>query len=539
MTLKRNEFISRLFTLLSIIAAGVGFASCGGSSGGLKAQETHQAPKIVEYSPAIGASDIEAGTLDIVITFDRVIKCPASKHESIKVSDGAVVKSVTVYHNSLKVSLEGLEGGKTYTLLIPAGTVVSSHGNDADEIKYTFSVKGIEVPIEMEPIGIDIVDDGNSAWQMMKKLGLGFNLGNQMDAYSNGVANETAWGNRIATQQTFYKLKSHGFSSVRIPITWLGHIGDAPEYQLDKAWLDRAEELVGFAEKAGLICIINTHHDEENNDDHWLSVKKAAADADVKQQITEQLTALWTQVAERFKDKGDFLIFEPFNELQDGGWGWSEAFRKDPTAQTGIINEWNQAFVEAVRATGGGNASRWLGVAGYAASSTIAHQYLELPKDSAEGRLMVGFHSYDPFDYCIKRAYNQWGHTRRENKDASELDEKSLVSIFEPYYTKYVSKGIPVYIGEFGCVNRKTALEQAFQKYYLEFFVKAARTFGMSAFLWNNGVEMSDTGEPFGFIDHGTGEFVAQGEALVNAMVKAMSDNSGDYTLETVFNSAP
>lgn len=50
-------------------------------------------------------------------------------------------------------------------------------------------------------------------------LGLGWNLGNQMDAHINGVANETSWGNRMATQQTFDSLRAYGFTSVRIPVT--------------------------------------------------------------------------------------------------------------------------------------------------------------------------------------------------------------------------------------------------------------------------------------------------------------------------------
>ena len=65
-------------------------------------------------------------------------------------------------------------------------------------------------------------------------LGLGWNIGNQLDAYVNGVANETCWGNGKATQQTFDRLKQMGFESVRIPVTWLGHIGSAPEYKIDE-----------------------------------------------------------------------------------------------------------------------------------------------------------------------------------------------------------------------------------------------------------------------------------------------------------------
>lgn len=83
-------------------------------------------------------------------------------------------------------------------------------------------------------------------------LGLGWNIGNQLDAYVNGVANETCWGNGKATQQTFDRLKRIGFESVRIPVTWLGHVGPAPEYKIDDMWLNRVAELVEYAERAGL-----------------------------------------------------------------------------------------------------------------------------------------------------------------------------------------------------------------------------------------------------------------------------------------------
>jgi endoglucanase len=119
-------------------------------------------------------------------------------------------------------------------------------------------------------------------------LGLGWNLGNQMDAFRNGVAEETCWGNGVATQQTFDSLKALGFTSVRIPVTWLGHVGPAPEYKIDTTWLDRVAELVGYAEKAGLKAIVNIHHDGADSK-HWLDVKKAAKSDEVNRRVKEQL----------------------------------------------------------------------------------------------------------------------------------------------------------------------------------------------------------------------------------------------------------
>ena len=521
--------------LFFTIAVMLCFCACGEKPE--PTPEKAAAPVLVSVEPSSGSTGIATGTQNIVFTYDQNVKCTLENQKKITISGDGTVDKVSTYSTALTVTVTLPSYETSYTVSVPAGCVEGyKNPQDAAAAASTSFTTGAK-PDEPDPdVPVVPEDDGSASWQMARKLGLGFNLGNQMDAYSNDVAGETVWGNPACTQQTFDKLKSYGFSSVRIPITWLGHIGDAPAYTLDAKWLDRVSEIVGYAENAGLNCIINTHHDECNNDGHWLDVKGAAANATVKQQITAELKAIWTQIANRFKDKGDFLIYEPFNELQDGGWGWSAAFVADPTAQTDVINEWNQAFVDAVRATGGANATRWLGVAGYAASSTFTQKYIELPKDSAEGRLMVGFHCYDPYNYCLAKGNTQWGHTRTVDKTVKELDESALISLLEPYYTKFVSKGIPVYVGEFGCVNRTNAKEQLFQKYYLEYFAKAAATYGMSAFIWDNGC-VNTTGENFGYVNHGTGAYIGQGATLVPAMVKAMTDQN--YTLENVYDNAP
>ena len=164
-------------------------------------------------------------------------------------------------------------------------------------------------------------NDGNLAWQMAGRLGIGWNMGNHFDAHNNGLSGETFWGNPKATQATFTKVKAAGFNTVRIPVTWLGHIGPAPDYKIEEAWLDRVAEVVGYAEAAGLNAIVNMHHDGGDSK-YWLNIKTAALNAEVHQQIIDQVKAMWGQIADKFKDKGDFLIFESFNEIHDGGWGW-------------------------------------------------------------------------------------------------------------------------------------------------------------------------------------------------------------------------
>lgn len=516
--------------LYAMLCTAIMFAAC--SSSGKEDPDTPQTgetPLMVSSVPADGATPVDISSpFTISVTMDRNVFCPSANKGKISVtaSDGtaATVSKIVANATTITLTVTGLANGTTYTVSFPEGTISGYDNNIAKAISFSFTTE--EEETEATP-----VDNGNAAWTMMKKLGLGWNLGNQMDAFSNGVAGETIWGNPKATQALFTKLKEYGFSSVRIPVTWLGHFGEAPDYTLETEWLERVAEIAGYAKTAGLNAIINTHHDECNNDGHWLDVASAAKSAEKKAEIQDQIVKMWTQIANRFKNEGDWLIFEPFNELHDGGWGWSADFLANPTAQTDVINEWNQAFVDAVRATGGNNATRWLGIAGYAASSTLTVQYIDVPEDD---HVMVGFHCYDPSDFCQKNTYQQWGHTAKTSK--APTGEAEARMILSRYYTKFVSKGIPVYMGEFGAVEKT---DESYRAYYLEYMAKAARTFGISAFFWDNGVTGSTTGESFGLVNHGTGEYIGAGATIVPVMVKGMTNTDSNYTLETVYNNAP
>lgn len=390
---------------------------------------------------------------------------------------------------------------------------------------------------EDEPGGDDPIlpdNNGSVAWQMLEKFGLGWNLGNQMDAHSNGVSAETIWGNPKATQATFNKVKAAGFTTVRIPVTWLGHIGETPEYKIDEAWLNRVAELVDYAENAGLNAVINMHHDGGDSK-YWLDIKSAALNAEKQAQILAQIESMWTQIAEKFKAKGDFLVFEAFNEIHDGGWGWG-ANRNDGGKQYLCMNEWNQKFVDAVRATGGNNATRILGVPAYCTNVDIAIESFVMPEDVAEGRLMLSVHSYDPGDYALTAKKSEWGHTADNSKKVSGDNELQIRTMFEKIYVNFIAKGIPVYMGEFGCVNRATEREQAFQQYYLKYFTKAAKTYGVPCFIWDNGATGAGN-ECHAFLNHATGEFAStEAAAAMNTMI---SSYKSDYTLDDIYNQAP
>lgn len=392
----------------------------------------------------------------------------------------------------------------------------------------------------------------NDATRLSESLGLGWNMGNHFDAFYNGswagdkegYPDELVWqgdASNLATQATFDGVKAAGFTSVRIPVSWLRMIGEAPDYNIDATWLNRVYEVAGYAHNAGLRVIVNTHHDENHgasNTYQWLDIKNAVSNSELNNSIKAKIKAVWTQIANKFRDCGDWLIMESFNELNDGGWGWSDAFRANPAAQCGILNEWNKVFVDAVRATGGNNATRWLGIPTYAANPVYV-DYLTLPSDAA-GRLMVSVHFYDPSSYTIgTEQYSDWGHTGAAGRKAAE-GEDHVKEIFNKLYTKYIVNNIPVYVGEFGCSMRAKSDTRAwaFYLYYMEYVVKAARAYGMPCYLWDNGAEGNGQ-EQHGYIHHGTGAIVGNAKEVIDAMKKARFTTDASYTLQSVYDSAP
>lgn len=364
-------------------------------------------------------------------------------------------------------------------------------------------------------------------------LGLGWNLGNQFDAHSNGVASETCWGNPRASQTLFDAVAASGIRTVRIPVTWLGQFGSAPDYTINKDYLDRVAEVVGYAENAGLNAIINIHHDGADGA-HWLDIKGAANNAAKNTEVKKQITSIWTQIAERFKDKGPWLIFESFNEIHDGGWGWG-ANRNDGGKQYRTLNEWNQTFVDAVRATGGNNATRYVAVPGYVTNPALTMENLVLPTDPAK-KTIVAVHFYDPNEYTLNAKFSEWGHTGKDKE--SWGDEQNVRDVFSKLKAKYVDNGIPVYIGEMGNVNRSTDRARKFRLYYMEYVAKAAYDNSLAPIIWDNGAQSAGR-ECSGLFNRTTGNFYGDGGDVISVMVKALTTDSPDYTLDTVYNSAP
>lgn len=269
--------------------------------------------------------------------------------------------------------------------------------------------------------------------------------------YSKSQYYETLWNNPLTTYDMIRQLKASGYNAVRVPITYFNHIASftdvsktdavtlAESEKIDEEWLERIKEIVDYCVEQDMYCIINVHNDGSTTG--WLRVNTKNSDA-----IRAKYKRLWTQVAEYFKDYNDYLLFEGFNELTNEKNVWDFPGEED----CNWVNDLNQLFVDTVRATGGNNAKRFLLVAPYAAAhdqQTI--DAFKLPSDSAQDRLIVSIHAYTPaafsWEYEDKNEITKWG----AQQDYQELDE-----LFARLNSRFISRGIPVLITEFGSVEK-------------------------------------------------------------------------------------
>ncbi len=331
-------------------------------------------------------------------------------------------------------------------------------------------------------------------------MGAGWNLGNTLEANSGGTPSETAWGNPEVTQEMISAVADAGFKTIRVPVSYLSKINDSDGYKLDSEWLDRIQQVVDYCYNENLYVILNVHGDGYNTiTGGWLLVNGEDQDY-----IKEKYEALWKQLAERFKDYDEHLIFESMNEVFNG-----EYNDPDPE-QYDNLNAYNQIFVDTVRATGGNNPHRWLLVPGWNTdiNYTVNDYGFEMPTDSKctadENRLMLSVHYYQPWDYCGTETIKTylWGKKGQELIDTYNFTPKALATWGDETHLegqmtslkeKYVDNKIPVIIGEYGAIDKKTAVagfeEQIASNrvYFNSYLAGTAASMGIIPVYWDNG----------------------------------------------------
>nr|WP_225224462.1 cellulase family glycosylhydrolase [Cellulomonas sp. JH27-2] len=358
-----------------------------------------------------------------------------------------------------------------------------------------------------------------SAAQLVTALGKGWNLGNQLEASNNGVPSETAWGNPVITGALFDKVKAAGFSTVRIPVSYLSKIGAAPSYTVDAAWLNRIQEVVKLASDRGLYVVVNMHGDGYKGvAGSWL-----ICDASDQTTIKAKYAKVWQQVATKLAGFDGHLILESMNEEFDGQYG-------TPTQPCyNNINAYNQTFVDTVRQTGGNNASRWLMVPGWNTNIdyTVGSYGFVIPTDTyrssaipaADKRLMISVHYYDPWDFTGQEDGNvtQWGPNATNSAKKSTWGQQDYMDTqLKKMSDTFGSKGYPVFIGEYGSID-KTAFDSANNTYradYARTLVATAKKYGEATAYWDNGYN-GQFG--FGLFDRSSATVTQQG--IINAIM--------------------
>lgn len=288
--------------------------------------------------------------------------------------------------------------------------------------------------------------------RLAKRLGAGINIGNTLDSTglweykpeADELEYETYWNNPRIDAALFAAIKQGGFETVRLPVTWEDHLDE--NYQISVVWMDRVQEVTDMALAQGLYVILDLHHEE------WLDLR-----VEYEEEISANLAAVWKQIAERFYDYDERLLFEAMNEprLRGSEEEWTHGTAK----QREMVNRLNYEFIMTVRAVGGGNADRYLLISPYAAATDEqAMRSLQVPEE--EKRLLVSLHMYEPYRFCQDRADTEW--------DTPEARGK-IDGIFSGINEIFLQKDIPVVLTEFGCQD-KGNLEQrlSWTGYYLE-----------------------------------------------------------------------
>ncbi len=462
-------------------------------------------------------SGSEVKTIAVTQTphYGLIVSDPSSKTVNIGAAGGSVTVKLRANTGSIGMSTPNgwitLPGAvrsgladyeRTFTVAVNVsaartGTVDFTITDDEDNESITESVTIVQEAAQ------NTGNMSHSAAELAKLMYPGWNLGNTLEGANGnyidqnmGTGTETHWQNTKTTQAVIDYVKSLGFRSVRIPCNWVnGHIIDSSSSTIDPDWMARVKEIVDYCIVSGLYVVLNDHYDGgwiesdgfSNLDESNVSAKEA------------KLKRIWTQIATAFKDYDEHLLFAGLNEpFHDQGSANKETYK----AQVATLVRYEQAFIDAVRATGGNNALRTLIVQGPETNINNTNTYYTaLPADAAEGRLMFEVHFYDPWQFCGLEEKASWGDTfyyyNSENYVSGSShnctwgDGTHALTQFAKMKAQFVDKGIPVILGEYGANWRALGSDEDQDKHnasikaFYKTVTKSAIDCGIVPFVWD------------------------------------------------------
>lgn len=347
-----------------------------------------------------------------------------------------------------------------------------------------------------------------TAAEIVAEMGTGWNLGNTMDGHTGFTPAETCWQSTVTTKKLITAVHDAGFNTVRIPVTWGNMIDDANGYAINEKWLNRVQEIVDYCVSQDMYAIINIHHDGAEQTG-WLRIG-----ADDPQPVYVKFEAVWKQIAERFKDYDEHLIFESMNEVT-GGDDSLTGIKRDME----VIMKLNQIFVDTVRSTGSNNTERWLSVpARYTnITNTCKDDYgFAMPEDPAgTDHLFLAVHYYD------------WQFGLQDNMGVTTwtLAKSRTVETEFKMLEKFTSQGYPVILGEYGAVDKNNQSERA---YHFEMVNYLCEKYNVVPCIWDQGWydHSVDVDYSFTMFDRATGEILYP--ELISAILRgSFVENKG------------
>lgn len=305
-----------------------------------------------------------------------------------------------------------------------------------------------------------------NAKDAVKNMGVGWNLGNTLDAndasktWTTTEQHETCWGQPVTKPELMKMMKEAGFNSIRVPVTWYQEMDK--DGKVNAAWMNRVKEVVDYVIDNGMYCILNVHHDTGDGATHWIHASSTNYNKN-----KAKFEKLWKQIAETFKDYDQHLLFEGYNEMLDDNNTWNEP--KNKTDGYKAINDYAKSFVTTVRNSGGNNASRNLIVNTYSASSTPnAMQNLDKPENS--NHIIFQIHSYP-----------NW-----KSKSNAKTEIDNLISNIK---SKLIDRA-PVIIGEYATFTTWPsdidyyAKDKEVALYAMDYLIKKTKENGIGTCYW-------------------------------------------------------
>ncbi len=377
-----------------------------------------------------------------------------------------------------------------------------SRALEEDKVAYSFSGNYSEAPragevivsLKKDPsvsISVNLTQEAapksdnmkSSARELAAKMYAGINIGNTMEV----PGGETGWGNPKVNLTYIKGLKTLGFNAVRIPCAWDSHVVDATTNTIDPEWLDRVDEVVGWIVSEGMYAIVNIHWDGG-----WL---EESCSNGYDEAVDKKQRDYWTQIAGRLNHYDEHLMFAGMNE---------------PGMQNGLadkaldaIMKYQQTFLDAVRATGGNNASRCLiHQAPKTDINELSKGAYRLPADIVSDRALIEVHMYDPSDFTIMDKDGAWAptvkyywgaqfHVDGSDRNCTWGEESYIDGQFKKMKDNWASKGIPVIVGEYACQNQSASAKdidfdrwKESRAYWTTYVTRAAKNAGCVPFYW-------------------------------------------------------